>query len=832
MNEMSDNHLELFQTQLDIEEQMSALGKDKILGSEERHFSNEKVILKTQVKRLADAIQNILIKDMTIDSIDKVEIAYDVLRALVTTVRNEENVMFACMTAGSFIKTRAYATICSKTFNKSLTDKLRRKANQVGRTERNRASVFRKLVQKEITKHEKRDNEWQLDIGREYVFQAIACLKDIFCLKFFMKNGKKKYQVIYTEYAKKQLDIISLEKALQRPQYYPMLVPPRNWETVTGGCYLTKAVSKNVNLVTKETQGQRRLLKNNLVSGKMKPYLTGVDILGKTPLAINSRMIEVIQFAYENNHSLKIKKFIVDEEVEIPEKIKNDRENFFNRLKALDLKHSIESQRSQFHQDIHTAKTYSGKTFYLPHRADFRGRVYPISPFSHHRGDHIRSLIWSAVGKPLGDQGLYWLKYAIATAGDFDNCTKKLPDDRVKWTMDNLEFIFDCAEFWKTKLDWAKADKPFTFLNYCMELTLALMSDNPVKFNSKVFMNFDGSCSGQQHFSASLRSEEGLLVNLGPANKVGDLYSAVVDQSNEYLDRAWSQKAQFYQQWKKPILKLIEAGSLTRSIVKRNTMTFGYSSKKFGFKEQILEDLMRPIETQVRMGLIEENPYAIDNDGGFAVAGLIAELNWKSVNKVVKDTSGAMQWLTQVAGALAHEGKPLIFDTPLGFPVVHAYYQWQTHRVRGIFGGAEVPVMNLTTGTYSNITQLSMLAKLRPTEIILKDKAKSSVAPNVIHSMDATHLIMVTRKGAKAGIRDQLHIHDSFGCLMADATKFQDIIRCSFVELYEKYDIYDALLGIAQNQISSRNRHRLPTDIPAKGSLDLRGVLKSKFAFS
>ena len=184
MNEMTDNHLELFQTQLDIEEQMSALGKEKILGSEERHFSNEKVILKTQVKRLADAIQNILIKDMTIDSIDKVEIAYDVLRALVTTVRNEENVMFACMTAGSFIKTRAYATICSKTFNKSLTDKLRRKANQVGRTERNRASVFRKLVQKEITKHEKRDNEWQLDIGREYVFQAIACLKDIFCLKF------------------------------------------------------------------------------------------------------------------------------------------------------------------------------------------------------------------------------------------------------------------------------------------------------------------------------------------------------------------------------------------------------------------------------------------------------------------------------------------------------------------------------------------------------------------------------------------------------------------------------------------------------------------------
>jgi len=833
MNEMNDDIIETYRTQLELEEQMTALGKEKILGSEQEHFNQEKIVLKTQVHRLSLALENIKVDDLVIDKLDKVEIAYDCLRALVTAVRAGErgNVVFAVMTAGSFIKTRAYAHISGEKLSKGITDQLRRKAMQIGRTERKRSQVFKSLVQKQIDKHIARDNDWQLDIGRHFIFKAISALSDIFCLREIKKHGKVIYLVSYTVSAQRTLETMNLEKALQHPQYYPMIVPPRNWESVHEGCYLTKAVSKNLSLVTRERQGQRRLLQENLVSGRLKPYLNGLDVLGKTPLEINFRMIRVLEYAYENNHKLGIKKFIVDEEIEIPEQKKNDIENYFKRLKALDLKHSIESQRSQFSQDIHTAKTYSGKTFFLPHRSDFRGRVYPVSPFSHHRGDHIRSLIWSAVGKPLGSQGLQWLKYAVATAGDYDGCSKKSPDDRVAWTMSNLEFVFDCAEWWNIKPElWTDADKPFTFLNLCFELTEALMSDKPKEYHSKVFMSFDGSCSGQQHFSASLRSTEGLLVNLGPAEKVADLYQAVVDKSNEYLDRAWTQKAGLWAKWQRPILKLIEAGGLSRSIVKRNTMTFGYSSNKWGFRDQILEDLMRPIETEVRMGLRAENPYAIDNDGGYSVAGLIAELNWRSVNSVVKDTAEAMKWLRQVAGALAHEGKPLIWNSPLGFPIVHGYYEWEMQRVRGLFGGSEVPVLKLS-GNYDNITQLRMLAKLRPTDVLKKNKAKSAVSPNVIHSMDASHLMSTVLYCKNEGINDFFVIHDSFATTINDTSTLYSCVREAFIDMYKDWCLYSDIQNQIRQQLNNPNTNKLK-DIPEKGNLNLEDIRESAYCFS
>jgi DNA-directed RNA polymerase len=48
---------------------------------------------------------------------------------------------------------------------------------------------------------------------------------------------------------------------------------------------------------------------------------------------------------------------------------------------------------------------------YFPHNMDFRGRVYPIPPHLNHMGADInRGLLEFAEGKPLGKEGLFWLK--------------------------------------------------------------------------------------------------------------------------------------------------------------------------------------------------------------------------------------------------------------------------------------------------------------------------------------------------------------------------------------------------------------------------------------
>ena len=47
----------------------------------------------------------------------------------------------------------------------------------------------------------------------------------------------------------------------------------------------------------------------------------------------------------------------------------------------------------------------------MPHNMDFRGRVYPVPPHLCHLGsDLARAMLVFAVEKPLGPDGLRWLK--------------------------------------------------------------------------------------------------------------------------------------------------------------------------------------------------------------------------------------------------------------------------------------------------------------------------------------------------------------------------------------------------------------------------------------
>ena len=57
------------------------------------------------------------------------------------------------------------------------------------------------------------------------------------------------------------------------------------------------------------------------------------------------------------------------------------------------------------------ANTFRNNIVYFPHNIDFRGRVYPLPPHFNHMGNDLsRSLLVFAKGKPLGSEGLDWLK--------------------------------------------------------------------------------------------------------------------------------------------------------------------------------------------------------------------------------------------------------------------------------------------------------------------------------------------------------------------------------------------------------------------------------------
>ena len=272
---------------------------------------------------------------------------------------------------------------------------------------------------------------------------------------------------------------------------------------------------------------------------------------------------------------------------------------------------------------------------------------------------------------------------------------------------------------------------------------------------------------------------------------------------------------------------------IDRSVVKRNVMTFAYSSEVFGFKHQLLSDLMQPLADEVLEGKRQEHPFG--EDGGFKASLYLAKIVWQAVNIVVSQAARGMKFFQAIAGLLAHEKKEMIWTTPVGFPVVHKYNDWQTKTVELFLYDRKLPVIEASTKDKVEdedvFRRVKMNIRTQPEETIKKSKQKSAVAPNVIHSMDAAHLLLTVLRAKREGIESFSLIHDSFATHAADTERFFRLIREEFVHMYEEHDVFWTIWQQAYEVLSEEGRDKLPR-LPTKGVLDLQEVIQSDYAFS
>ena len=103
-------------------------------------------------------------------------------------------------------------------------------------------------------------------------------------------------------------------------------------------------------------------------------------------------------------------------------------------------------------------------------------------------------------------------------------------------------------------------------------------------------------------------------------------------------------------------------------------------------------------------------------------------------------------------------------------------------------------------------------------------KAASGIAPNFVHSLDSTHLMMVVN--AATGL-DIVPIHDSLATHAADVDALHKHIREQFVRLYTEHDM---LLDITKAAMDA-GADLTDVDMPQPGTLDINQVLESPFFF-
>jgi DNA-directed RNA polymerase len=402
--------------------------------------------------------------------------------------------------------------------------------------------------------------------------------------------------------------------------------------------------------------------------------------------------------------------------------------------------------------------------------------------------DVAKSLIQFADGKPLGEFGGYWLAVHIANLFGIDKVSF---DERVRWVQDFQKEILDSAD---NPLDgfrfWTTADDPWCALAACFEWSRFVSFGAEAMSYLPIAM--DGSCSGIQHFSAMLRDAEGgKAVNLTPSETPTDIYTEVLNvvkaklmADSEPLAKVWMDK-------------------VDRKIVKRPCMTFAYSVTSIGIREQISGEMRKQSDGQYIPGW--EN---------WQAAAFLAPVVEDSIREVVKRAAEAMDWLKEVSKAYSKEQIPTSWVTPLGFPVVQPYRKAKGKQFWVWFQGSKI--------------RLTLRVESRDVD---SRKQASSVAPNYVHSLDATHLMMVVNMMKNEGITDSFAmIHDSFGVHAADVDELHYAIRDQFIELYSD----DVLTQVYQQCLPALPGKRWK-DVPVppeKGTLDLQEVRDADFFFA
>ncbi len=631
-------------------------------------------------------------------------------------------------------------------------------------------------------------------------------------------------------------------------KYTPTIIPPKPWTTPYDGGYYG-AATLGVNLIRLKEVVQTKELREytrKLGAVDLSSIYNVLNRMQETPFIINKRILQVLKEIYASGGELggvprtspyaTLPKLPDDVDMDVLKEHKR-------KQVAIHLQESARKSRAlRAYIALQTAEKFAQyEKIYFPWNIDYRGRCYPIPTAISPQGDDIqKALLLFAEPAPLAsDADTKWLAIHGANLAGRD----KLPfAGRVAWIEEHEEQIKASAADPLSYTWWsevAKNDYPMEFLAFCLEWTrlCAYKEEHgtAVGFVTGLPIAFDGTCSGLQHFSGLLRDEiGGAAVNLLPSDNVQDIYSIVADKVNTVLlEDAQSGTADGYkydkqgnvvndQEGKPRIvygtktlaqnwvsfnrLKYSQDG-ITRKVCKRSVMTLAYGSKLYGFKENLMSDIIRPFVLEHP----DENPFV----SPIQAATYMARLIWEAVGTTVVKAVEGMAWLQKVAELICKEGHVVTWTTPNGLPVQQNYMCLTQEVMKLRFNNARVRF-------YTQVEQEGVVDTRRQAQ---------GISPNFIHSMDAAHLQRVVNAEYSKGNTNFMMIHDSFGTDAAHAGQLFKTIREEFVRLYKDQNYLQDFLEQVSYLINDDDMDKIPK-IPSFGTLDLEEVKKSDFCFA
>lgn len=643
------------------------------------------------------------------------------------------------------------------------------------------------------------------------------------------QDGRRTTSILtFTPEAKRLLEERAEVSRLLSPVYPPMVEKPLPWETVIGGGY-RYALRDRLTLLREgrvqvayldEIHNRREALQN---------VFKAINAMQDTGYRINKRILAVVE---RLEHLGKSGTAGIPSAYPIPEPetpLESDQKSVWakwrlERQSIKDTNAAMESKRRSYLAQLSAARQWKDyETLYFPCTVDWRWRIYPVGTAINPQSDTIgKSLLEFAEGKHLESPDSIDA-FKVCGAGLFGN--DKVPlEERIAWADEITPDALLSADDPFANTFWMEADEPLRFLSWCYALS-DWVDGNPLHFIASV----DGSQNGIQHYALLSRCEEtARQVNVAPSDSPADLYTAVRDfvakklsediashplagipEGN--LEAAYRSShgllVELLCSKKKPpedltsvvdshaqLLSMLKAQKeLDRTLVKRPVMTFSYSVTSFGITEQLISELhQRDLDRVLQF----------DKHWIRHVARELTARILEGIHQAVTSAAKVMDWLCDMATNAVDEHGCISWVTPMGVPIVQRYTKGNSIRIR------------LATRKVS----LSCTTRA-PTRTPDRPKARSGIAPNLIHSFDAAHLQLTVLKALAKGVDHFSMIHDSYGTHAEDLPKLSRCLRESAVEIYSR------------NQLEEIRKNLGGSVSYPLGNLDIKGVLKSKYFF-
>ena len=572
-----------------------------------------------------------------------------------------------------------------------------------------------------------------------------------------------------------------------QPVFLPTVRPPTDWNSLFLGGYSDESLGRRPLIKTRD---RKYLHTANLRD--MPTVYRAVNLIQSTGFSVNVKVLEVLQHCWEKD--LSVGDLPNREPRPYPEKPTEDADRQAKKSwwkQASRIKFENECERSKkiaVSKTLWLAEKYRDQKFYYPQECDFRGRIYPTPVFLNVQGaDYSRALLTFSEPMELDQDAVSWLAIHGANCWGYDKVSYA---DRLEVISKNHGLIMDIGKDPLGNMEWAKADKPFAFLAFCVEWH-KVHTEGPV---SSLPVHLDGSNNGLQIFSLLLKDPVGgLATNCLPCDSPRDIYADVADRLIAKLQQSPSPHAR----------KWVEFG-IDRKTTKRIVMCMPYGLTKFSSHEYVRDWYL----DRARV-VCPDGSHYFPIDVVFDAIKFLTELLWQSIDEIVFSARSCMDWLKEIAKMHVENDTPIRWTAPSGLLVQQAYRKIQRVSVKTSVGSV--------VRQHRIVQEEGSLAMAQNV---------NGISPNFVHSLDASVLMLAVIQAGSCGVDAFSCIHDSIGVKAGHAGIMSSVIREAAIEVFSQ-----PVLEQVREEMSAYLGKSLP-DPPSPGTMDITALRDADYFFA